>query len=311
LRKVICPICNPETGTISFLRCSDRFDKPKNKKYSLTICLGCGLVYLNPRPDEQDIADSYQSEDYDPFISTLAQRSIKDRLYAVLRDRVLDWKKKLINTLITPGSHVLDIGCGTGEFLGALNGNYTVVGIEPEPKAAHWAAKRFGFKVHIGDFNKAYSQLEQYDLITMWHSLEHIPEPLKTLNNINNCLNDNGWLLIALPNFRSLDARLYRSCWVAYDAPRHLWHFSKSQLVQICNKAGFQFDRAGMLPLDTFYNVLQSEICCVKMGGIKQLLITPFRIFDTIIFSLLWGSISGHHSGMYYLFRKTADNKKQ
>lgn len=266
------------------------------------------MVFLNPRPDEQDIVDSYKSEEYDPFLSTQTRRSIKDRLYAALRDKVLVWKKKLVSKLISPGSRVMDIGCGTGEFLAVLNADYKVVGIEPEPKAAHWATNRFGFKVYTGDLNHTFPKLNQFDLITMWHSLEHIPDPQETLDNVHKCLDDNGWLLIALPNFRSLDARIYRSCWVAYDAPRHLWHFSKSQLIQICDKAGFKFVRAGMLPLDTFYNVLQSEICCAKMDGLKQLLITPFRIFDTLTLSLLWGSISGHHSGMYYLFKKNVDN---
>jgi len=304
LKNVKCPICKPGTATLPFLRCSDRFSNPKDRKHNLTICSGCGLVFLNPRPDEKELSASYQAEKYDPFLSTQSRLSLVDRLYAILRDRVLVWKKSLISNIIVPGASILDIGCGTGEFLGVLNEDYNVVGIEPEPKAARWAASRFGFKVHTGDLNNASSQLGQYDLITMWHSLEHVPDPLETLHNIYSLTDNTGWLLIALPNFRSLDARLYRSCWVAYDAPRHLWHFSKSQLVQICNKTGFKFVRSGMLPLDIFYNVLQSEICCIKMDGYKQLLLTPFRMFDAATISLLWGSMSGHHSGMYYLFRR-------
>jgi len=307
LKNVKCPICKPGTATLPFLRCSDRFSNPKNRKHNLTICSGCGLVFLNPRPVEKDISASYKAEKYSPFLSTQLRLSIGDRLYTVLRGRVLVWKKSLISRIILPGARILDIGCGTGEFLGALSEKYNVVGIEPEPKAARWAAERFGFKVHTGDLKSASSLLEHFDLITMWHSLEHVPDPLETLRNTYSVTENSGWLLIALPNFRSLDARLYRSCWVAYDAPRHLWHFSKSQLVQICNKAGFKFVRAGMLPLDTLYNVLQSEICCMKMDGIKQLLLTPFRIFDAVTFSMLWGSMSGHHSGMYYLFKKNTE----
>lgn len=275
-----------------------------SRKYKLERCTGCGLIFLNPRPKEQTTGDFYREEGYDPFVSISAPKNLYQRVYIFARRQVLIWKQRLIGSILPHDARILDIGCGTGEFLGALSDKYIIEGIEPEPKAAQWASERFGFKVYTGDLGNALPDLGQYDLVTLWHVLEHMPDPVRELDRIYQLLSKNGWLLIALPNIGSLDARIYGSCWVALDAPRHLWHFSKSQLKLLTQRSEFKMIRSGMLPLDTFYNSLQSEIICQKIKGNTQLILAPFRLIAAVLGSLIWGAINGQHSGMYYLFKK-------
>ncbi len=234
-----------------------------------------------------------------------ATGGLLDKIYESARKRTLTWKKRLVGRLIPPGSRILDIGCGTGEFPAVLSQDYIVEGIEPEPRAARWACERFGLKVHTGDLDSVNIEAGGFRLVTLWHVLEHMPNPTGALESINRLLDPEGTVLIALPNIRSLDARLYGPWWVALDAPRHLWHFSAPQLELILQKYGFKLIKSGMMPLDTFYNSLHSELVLKKAKGVLQILLLPVRLTFTIITSLFWGLVSGHHSGKYYIFKKS------
>ncbi len=246
----------------------------------------------------------YQEDGYDPFLSLQSQRRLLDRIYELARKRTLTWKKRLVGRLVQTGSRILDIGCGTGEFPAILSRDYAVEGIEPEPSAARWARERFGLKVHTGDVDSFSAETGKFDLITLWHVLEHVPNPSDALESISHLLDPEGTILIALPNIRSFDARIYGPWWVALDAPRHLWHFSGRQLELILHKSGFKLIKSGMMPLDTFYNSFHSELILKKAKGVSQILLLPVRLTFTIIASLLWGFLSGQHSGMYYIFKR-------
>jgi len=302
--EVTCPVCSPNAESVPYITCSDRLREPQLRNYQLLRCTGCGLIYLSPRPTSTAIGEFYQDKGYDPFLSLGTPRNLRERTYSSLRGWTLKWKKRLIKRLAAKGAHILDIGCGTGEFLAALAQDYHVEGIEPEPNAARWAQERFGLKVHTGSIENAAFDTEKFDLVTLWHVLEHVPSPSRDLDFINRILTNEGRLLIALPNIRSLDARIYGPYWVALDAPRHLWHFSKPSLELLARKSGFKLTKSGMLPLDTFYNSLYSEIILKQAKGNMQLIPAPVRLTFSIISSLIWGVLSGQHSGKYYIFRK-------
>jgi len=273
------------------------------------------LVQLQSSLEEAE-ADHYQSDDYDPFITLKSSDGLFDKCYSFARRLMLAWKSNLVRSALRSNSddrqkrRVLDVGCSTGEFLTSISSHCEVEGIEPESRAAQWA-ERLGLNVHNGTLQSFVSEREsagqdvgEYDLITMWHVLEHVPDPVVELKQLHNLLSPTGILLIALPNIESFDSRLYRSCWVALDAPRHLWHFSPKPLKQLAEKCGFCLTRSGMLPLDTFYNSMLSEQICLKTNGLTQLFIVPFRIFISIIGSLVYGALNSSHSSMYYIFEK-------
>jgi 2-polyprenyl-3-methyl-5-hydroxy-6-metoxy-1,4-benzoquinol methylase len=302
--EVNCPICPTGTGNASYLRCSDRLQEPLFKNYQLRRCVGCGLVYLNPRPLSDDAAEHYPEAGYDPFLSLNSGNGLFDRAYRISRCFTLAWKQRLVKRLTPRGSGILDVGCGTGEFLDALKTDYQTMGIEPEPNAAKWARERLGLTVYTGGWEALPTGETNFDLITMWHVLEHIPDPLATLRAVAERLTPAGKLLIALPNIAALDAAIYRSEWVALDAPRHLWHFTPATLTRLASQAGFILKYRGMLPLDPFYNILGSERLKVAIHGRWQVLLTPLRASFAALASMIWGLTTGNHSGIIYIFAR-------
>ena len=217
---------------------------------------------------------------------------------------MLRWKRRLVRDLADPGSHILDIGCGTGEFLFTIRKEFEVEGLEPEPNAARWARERLGLNAHTGDLNVVSLPANTYKIVTMWHVLEHIPDPINALKTIHKLMTADGKLIIALPNISSFDARVYKECWVALDAPRHLWHFTKSQLERIAQTTHFRMVKSGTLPLDTFYNSMWSERICVQIKGKAQYLCTLFRLPAVISMSYIHGITTGNYSSNYYIFEK-------
>lgn len=286
------------------MKCSDRLGSAKEKTFTLTRCQGCGLVYLNPRPIGDYAESFYYEEGYDPFLSLKNPRSVIERIYAVARKLTLRWKRNRILHRVPPRGKVLDIGCGTGEFLDAISRDFEVVGIEPEPNVAKWARDRFGLTVFTGNLETVNLENGQFDLVTMWHVLEHVPDPTDELKRIHKILTPDGKLLLALPDICSFDARIYKSDWVALDAPRHLWHFTQDHVRKLASLTGFRLSSSGMLPLDTFYNSLMSEKTSLEMHGKHYILLTLARLPVAVVFSLVWGLITGKHSGMYYVLEK-------
>ncbi len=299
----ICPLCPGETKLKPLFKCGDRFKDVSANDYQIFRCLNCGLTFLNPQPP---VAEIYSNEKYDPFLSTKESKSLFDTAYAFARTYALDWKKRLVRRLAKPGGKIMDGGCGTGEFLSHISDDYTVEGFEPEAKASQWAREKYGLNVHSGDLHSVKFDNTDFDLITLWHVLEHVPDPVKDLRRLRELLADDGKLLIALPNIRSFDARLYKRCWVAIDAPRHLWHFSKPQIEKLLRQTGFTLKKTGMLPLDPFYNTLLSEQALLKGTGRQQLFFSPFRIPIAIAGSLAYGALTGVHSSNYYICEKVS-----
>ncbi len=200
-------------------------------------------------------------------------------------------------------SHILDIGCGTGEFLNAISDVMNTTGLEPEPHAAEWGRQHFGLDIKTGTLDTVSMPKGAFDLITLWHALEHIPEPLEALQQITELLAPNGKVLIALPNINSFDAKFYGPDWVAIDAPRHLWHFTPDTTRTIAKQSGLKLFASGILPLDHFYNILLSESIHLRSSPQHKLL-SPFRMGFALTGSLIKAVVSGEGSGMYSIFVK-------
>ena len=247
---------------------------------------------------------AYEADGYDPFQSLNSPTSIFDRVYRIARDFTLSWKKKLIERIIPHGSRILDGGCGTGEFLNHLKHDFQVEGFEPELKVAKWVQQEYQITIHTGNSTNIPKNTKKFDLITMWHVLEHVPDPVEELNRLSGLLNSGGKFLIAVPNIASADSMIYGSSWVALDAPRHLWHFSKPQMIEIAEQTGLTLRKMGMLPLDAFYNSLLSEKIHITNNAKIQILLAPFRLIIAVLASLLFGLLTGNHSSNYYVLEK-------
>ncbi len=202
--------------------------------FSVVRCTACSLVYLCPRPAGSAL-DAFYPDAYYPLDAT---PSAQVRAVAVgLFRRVQAWVREQGRARV----RLLDVGCGTGVFLDlAQQAGWHVWGIEPGAAACAYARTRFGLDVHCGTLEDAPLLPESFDVVTMWHVLEHLPHPLEGLRRVHQALAPGGLLLIGVPNFASLEACLFGRRWYSLDVPRHLYHFTPATLRAIVSAAGLR-----------------------------------------------------------------------
>lgn len=157
----------------------------------------------------------------------------------------------------SPGKTILDFGCGTGEFLKEMKDHYwQVTGVEPSTIANEKAAATTSAKIYK---NLSEVQESKFDVITLWHVLEHLHDLNGSLAKFQTMLSDSGTIFIAVPNLESYDAKFYKSFWAAYDVPRHLWHFSKSTMKRLLENHGLKLVNTIPMKMDSFYVSALSE----------------------------------------------------
>ena len=214
------------------------------------------ILYTSPRPHEDQLGDYYKSEDY--ISHTDSNQSLFDRAYRVARSFALNRKERWVKKWAPKAKSILDFGCGTGDFAAHMSkSGYRVNGAEPDADARAIALKKNPNRIR--STNEELESNDCYDIITMWHVLEHIPNFIEVLERLKAKLNQGGTLLVAVPNFKSLDAKIYGSDWAAYDVPRHLNHFSPEGIKALAKKIDVTFIRAFGMPLDSYYISLLSN----------------------------------------------------
>lgn len=223
--------------------------------FPLTVCCACGFCVTNPRPDRAHIGRYYDSPEYISHTNTKAD--LQDRIYQLVRRRAIRGKHRLVARYKTNG-RVLDMGCGTGEFLSYLKSRgYLTTGVEPGVGAREQAIANHSLEVlpsleHI-------PALEQFNIITLWHVLEHVHDVRDTLKKLHARLAPGGLLLVAVPDRESWDAQHYGADWAAYDVPRHLSHFRRSDLKRLLPEHGFSLRSTNSMWFDAPYVSMLSE----------------------------------------------------
>ena len=240
-----------------FLICKDHsvsketFELKHNKEFDMLV--------TQPQPSEKELSKYYQSEDY--ISHTDANKSLIEKAYQIIKKHALKNKLQLLNSLNTENKTLLDIGSGTGDFLSVCEkGNWEVTGVEPNLKARNFSS----YKLHNKSTNKIKSDLSEikntkFDVITLWHVLEHIPNLEEYIYQLKQLLKPNGFLIIAVPNYKSFDAKHYKEFWAAYDVPRHLWHFSKNSIKVLFEKQQMKIENIIPMKFDSFYISILSE----------------------------------------------------
>jgi 2-polyprenyl-3-methyl-5-hydroxy-6-metoxy-1,4-benzoquinol methylase len=212
------------------------------------------MLITHPQPSLENLGKYYESEDY--ISHTDNKRSLFEKLYHFIKSIALKNKLNLINSLQPNKGKILDIGAGTGEFLSvAKNDGWQTIGVEPSDKAKA-IAKNKGVS-----FVDETTELENhsFDVISMWHVLEHVPDLDKQIKELKRLLKPSGTLIIAVPNFKSFDAKHYGKFWAAYDVPIHFWHFSKTAIKLLFEKEEMKLEKVLPMKFDSFYVSLLSE----------------------------------------------------
>ncbi|MEN8816569.1 MAG: class I SAM-dependent methyltransferase [Nonlabens sp.] len=225
-----------------FLQLNDYF--LTQEKFELYIDPKTELIKTIPQPEQLD--RYYESEDYLSHDDT--QKSFFARCYNFAKVFNLKSKTSLIKKFAQNGS-VLDIGAGVGDLVKSLKQNGVKArGFEPSEKARLFAKEK-GIDLHtsLDEFES-----NTFDLISMYHVLEHVRDVKKQKQEILELLKPNGVLILALPNYESYDAKFYGKFWAGYDVPRHLFHFNKKAVESLFHE---EFDILKMQPMwfDSFY----------------------------------------------------------
>ena len=254
INQIHCSLCKSELKTIfttkDYLVSGEKFD--------IVECSNCRLRMTNPFPDKEKIGNYYES---DAYISHAEEsKGIFDSIYNMVRSYMLGRKRKIVENSsgIKQGS-LLDIGCGAGHFLSSLKENgWDVKGVDASQKARELVKSQFDIDVITPE--NWFNSDETYDIITCWHSLEHVYDPWVYLEKIKTQLSVDGVLIVASPNYESTDGNKYGADWAAYDTPRHLYHFTPISMEKIMFNNEFLINEIHRMAFDAFYvSILSSQ----------------------------------------------------
>lgn len=227
------------------------------------------MLITDPQPKGADLSRYYESEDY--ISHTDSKRSLFEKMYHWVKSYALRQKLQLINGLCSLKGNLLDIGAGTGEFLlTAKEGGWNAKGLEPNEKARSIAENK---GISIAESLDSLPD-NSFDVITMWHVLEHVPDLDAQIKTLKRLLKPDGAIVIAVPNYKSFDAQHYGNFWAAYDVPRHLWHFSKKSIERLFANEQMVLKKVLPMKFDAFYvSLLSEKYKTGKMNFIKAFLV--------------------------------------
>ncbi len=253
MNNISCHACHGD-DVVKLFDVTDYFLTAES--FEIHGCSRCGLLMTLPQPSAELLPSYYQSKEY--LSHNNKSNSLFEGLYRAARLIMNRSKVSILNRYSQIGT-VLDIGCGTGEFLAACKKKrWNSFGIEPNKAARQYAISKHGLQIFDESF-LFQSQAGSFDVVTMWHSFEHTRNPQTYLTVISKILKPDGVLLLALPNHNSWDAKYYGKFWAAWDVPRHLFHFSEKAIKIFSENNGFTFVDVLPLKLDAYYVSLLSE----------------------------------------------------
>ncbi len=276
-----CPICK-ETSFEKHLKVKDRFNTLSDNSYFTLVKCDCKFVFLNPRPNIDNISKFYPNEGYNPHSDN--ESTIIDSLYKIVQKFAFRWKRKVIQTNIKTGN-LLDIGGGRGEFCEYMEENGFKTTLYDTSLHAIHQSNCTSKTIELQSINK------QFNVITLWHSLEHVHDLANLFNHIKRLLTPGGILLIAVPNIEAFDQDIFKEKWIAYDAPRHLHHFSNDSLSKLLNKNDIKITKSYKIIQDTPYNILLSSSGNIILVGFKTLILTIITLIISFMNSKKSSSI--------------------
>lgn len=250
-----CPLCGGDRFEKE-ITCTDHY--ASGESFDICRCTDCGFLFTQSFPAENEIGRYYESPDYISHSDT--DKGLMNRVYHWVRRYMLSRKARLIKHYSGLSRGILlDIGTGTGYFPHYMEEKgWRVSAIEKSPQARAFAKEHFGLDVEAPESLGTLKD-KSFDVITLWHVMEHLERLNDTWKTLNRILKDRGILVAAVPNPTSFDARKYKEAWAAYDVPRHLWHFSPSAMQRFGAKHGFILTRCLPMPFDAFYVSMLSE----------------------------------------------------
>lgn len=244
-----CPVCGSDKHKL-FIKCKDY--TVSQELFEIKQCEVCGFKFTSPQPAVESLGKYYKAEEYVSHSDTT--KGLVNKMYHWVRSHTLVKKLQLVLKYAKRGS-ILDFGCGTGAFLGVcVRDKWEAYGIEPDADARRIAKEKNGVEATESkeDFDLKYPD-KQFDAISLWHVLEHVPDLENWFAFVEKHLKPGGTLFIAVPNCSSYDASKFGEHWAAYDVPRHLWHFTPNDINSLFAKHGYKLIKTLPMVFDAYY----------------------------------------------------------
>lgn len=274
---------------LPFITCKDNtgdgedFQVLKNDTYQMLVTY----------PVPANLHSYYKSDKY--ISHTNSRKSLFDKVYQRVRKYTLQKKLSLITSFKSEGKRILDVGAGTGDFLSICKKNgWAITGIEPSANARAIAHKK-GISLEEDIYSLP---LNSFDIITLWHVLEHVENLQEYIVQLQKLLKPNGVLLIAVPNYKSFDAIHYKQFWAAYDVPRHLWHFSQFSIQKLFKEVDMNIVETKPMLFDSYYVSLLSQ-------KYKSSFMNPFKAFYVGWRSNLKAKRTSEYSSLIYVLKNS------
>jgi 2-polyprenyl-3-methyl-5-hydroxy-6-metoxy-1,4-benzoquinol methylase len=286
-------------GKSDFRLYTEAKDNYSTATFKIVQCNNCHFIFTNPRPTIEEIGMYYTSPDYMSHQSH--SKGLVQSIYRYARNYMMRKKLALIQNTVGKQNDfsLLDFGCGTGDFLGFIKqNNIFAEGVEPDEQAREVAKTVNKIDTYSIDSSKNIEK-GKFDVITLWHVLEHIHDLHNQIDYFNSWLKPNGKLIIAVPNIESYDAAKYGKYWDALDVPRHIYHYSPACITQIVEQHQFKIKATHPLFLDAYYVSMRSEW---HKGTSKFM--SYFKAIIAGFLSNKEAKKTGNYSSLIYVFEK-------
>lgn len=268
-RLTECPACGTEANSPKVVLRAKALSSTDEIHCVLTRCCECRHVFMNPQPSPVELAPFYDDH-YHVFADRPKTPKEIDELIARRFDGV-----RLNHASFAEGKAFLDVGCGLGDMVAAMQRlGMDARGIDPSPNAVR-IARAVGRAVELGDLRDRAFDAGQFHSISMYHSLEHTPDPFAVLRECARILAPEGELMVAVPNIDSLNARIFGRQWSHLSLPHHLQHFTAQTLQRVAQRAGLRC--TGVITESLLWSV-ESELC----RWARHNMLIPYRISDSL-----------------------------
>lgn len=264
--EISCNLCSNESFQVI---------EDEENPFQVLKCRQCSLVFVHPQPNVRELESHYDDHYYRKWMGEQKQKRCKM------------WKRRLdrLEKFCSKGN-LLDVGCGEGSFLKlAKQKGWTVKGTEFSPFAAQYAADLLNTNIFCGDLTDAGYPENCFDVVTLWHVLEHVPDPERYLKTIHEILQPGGLLVLAVPNVNNLMMKLaYRivkrqrlKLFHSGEKELHLFHFSPKTIRSYLKKTGFD-----CLKLSPDFGIIDRSKKLVNLLALVPYYLTGVKIFNAL-----------------------------
>ena len=233
-----CPVCL-NAATAPSLTGTDVLFETTSKTFTLNACSSCQCLFLNPMPDGEEIAGFYPTQ----YWWNSAKAGVLKRLESIYRRLALKGHVAFVRRAAgnRSGLDILDVGCGSGTLLGLLKQRgFRTIGVDFSPEAAQVAESENGVRVVVGSLAQAQFADRAFDVVTLFHVMEHVTNPREVLAEVSRILDPNGVLVLQVPNIDSWQFKAFGAKWYGLDIPRHVIDYSKAAMLRLLADSGFE-----------------------------------------------------------------------